>query len=85
MSTTPDWSLIRSIIRAVDDPRWAGGVHRQHLAELVGAPPHGPVLRQAIGIAWRTHHVDCCGQYVVKVPLPAASRPAVQAGKDAAA
>ena len=85
MSTAPDWILVRAVIRAVNDPRWAGGVHRQHLAELVGAPPHGPDLRQAIGIAWRTGRADCCGQYVVKVPLPAASRPAARAGKDAAA
>lgn len=74
MNAPPDWLLIRAVIRAVNDPRWAGGVHRQHLAELVGVPPHGPDLRQAIGIAWRTRKIDACGQYIVKVPAAALSR-----------
>lgn len=63
----PDWSLIKEIIRRVEaDP--CGAMHRADLAAVFGLPPYGECMKQAIGIAWRNRKIDCCRDYVVRVP-----------------
>lgn len=70
--TQPDWSLIRTIARTAAEPKWAGGIHREHLAELTGLAPHGHAFSEALAIAVRTNRVDMCGDFVVPAqPSPA--------------
>jgi hypothetical protein len=62
----PDWSLIRQIVRIVnDDP--CGGIHRDELAEKLHMPPGSKALGQALAIATRRRQIDWCGRYAVKV------------------
>lgn len=74
----PDWSLIRTITRAASDPRWAGGVSREHLAAITGLSAHSPALSQAIAIAVRLRRVDLADGYVIpgRPAEPAARRTA---------
>jgi hypothetical protein len=65
----PDWPLIRRVVRIVHTAP-GGGLHRDHLAEMVQLPPRGRSLSDALGIAYRNKKIDFCGQYVVK-PTPA--------------
>jgi DNA-binding MarR family transcriptional regulator len=61
----PDWTLIRQIVRIVHaDP--CGGIHREALAEQLRLPADGRAMRDALGIAYRTHKIDFCGRHVVK-------------------
>ena len=57
--------------RVIADSRWGGGVHRDHLRELLRCDHRE--LAQAVAIAYRRHTVDVCLNYVV-VPVPAAPR-----------
>lgn len=61
----PDWPLIRAIERAVADPRWGGGIHRDHLAALTGLEPYSREFRDALGVCYRMRRVDFCADYVV--------------------
>lgn len=61
----PDWYLIRAITRVVNAAP-GGGVHRTELAEHFGIPAHGLSMRDALGVAYRRHQIDFCGQYVVR-------------------
>jgi DNA-binding transcriptional MocR family regulator len=62
----PDWSLIKQIVRIVnDDP--CGGIHRDELAEKLHMPPGSKALGQALAIATRRGQIDWCGRYAVKV------------------
>jgi hypothetical protein len=72
MTSAPDWSLIREIVRVVNSVP-CGGIHRAELAELFHLPARGPSMRNALGIAWRHRKIDFCGQYVVRLPMD--SRP----------
>jgi hypothetical protein len=65
MSAAPDWSLIRFIARTAADPRWSGGIRREHLAELAGLQPHGRPFTDALAVAIRTHRVDFCEGFIV--------------------
>ena len=70
--TQPDWSLIRTIARTAAEPKWAGAIRREHLAELTGLEPHGRAFSEALAIAVRTRRVDICGGFVVPgKPSPA--------------
>lgn len=67
VSRVPDWSLIRQIIRRVEaDP--CGAMHRADLAAVFGLPAYGELMRAAVGIAWQHRKIDCCRDYVVRVP-----------------
>ena len=61
----PDWALIRRVTRIVSDPRWGGGVARDHLAVLSGQRPTSREFRTALAIAYRLGWVDFCAGYVV--------------------
>jgi hypothetical protein len=65
MSLDPDWSLIRAITRAVAAAP-GGGIHRDTLAAHFQLPPHGPAMRDALGVAYRRRQIDFCRQYVVR-------------------
>lgn len=58
-------SLPASILRIVSDPRWGGGVHREHLAELLVYKPGDRDLVGALMYLYRRKRIDFCGQYVV--------------------
>ena len=64
---SPDWSLIREIVRQVHTAP-GGGLHRNQLAERFCLPAYGECMRSALGIAYRHKKIDFCGQYVVRPP-----------------
>ena len=55
----------------VKHPAWGGGLHRDHLGELLGCDRR--TLDQAIAIAYRRHAVDICWGWIVAPASPAAS------------
>ena len=61
----PDWTLIRARTRTVNNTP-GGGLHRGELAEKLRMPAHGPLMHQALMIAYRRKLIDFCRQYVVK-------------------
>jgi hypothetical protein len=71
-SPQPDWVLIRRIVRYVNSAP-GGGLHRRELAERTGLPAWGPVMRNALLVAWSRKSVDFCGDWVV-MPAHKAAR-----------
>jgi hypothetical protein len=69
LKTAPDWALIRTITRIVHSAP-GGGLHRDELAERLHLPARGPVLTEALMIAYRNRKIDFCRQYVVKPCKP---------------
>jgi hypothetical protein len=64
--------LAARILAVVADPRWGGGVHRDHLAEIFGLPRSDKTLGTAIAIACRRGTVALTWGYVIAIP-PSAS------------
>lgn len=64
---TPDWSLIKEIVRQVYAAP-GGGIHRGELADRFSLPAYGESMRSALGIAYRHRKIDFCRQYVVRPP-----------------
>ena len=56
--------LVERIGHTVAHPRWGGGLHRDHLAELLKVDPHGRRFVAALMIAERRRLVQFCGPYV---------------------
>jgi hypothetical protein len=58
--------LSSQIATVVRDARWAGGVRREHLQELLGCDHRE--LNQAIAIAYRRRTIDICWGWIVALP-----------------
>lgn len=58
-------SLPAQILRHVYDPRWGGGLHREHLAELLVYEPRDRPFVGALMWLYKQRQIDFCGQYVV--------------------
>lgn len=54
----------------VRQPRWGGGLHREHLAEILKTDPHGKEFVSALMVAYKAKRIDFCGQYVVATVAP---------------
>lgn len=65
----PVW-LSTKIAAKVSDPQWGGGLHRDHLAELVGMRPGDPDLSKGIAIAYRRGLVDAAEGWIIAPVAP---------------
>lgn len=54
-----------SIARIVRFSRYGGGLHREHLAEILRLDANTPAFKTALMIAYRQRQIDFCGLYVV--------------------
>ncbi len=63
--------LSTNLAAKVSDPRWGGGVRRDHLAELVGLRSGDPILSAGIAIAYRRRLIDAAEGWLF---APAAAR-----------
>lgn len=70
----PVWLSTR-IAAKVSDPKWGGGLRRDHLAELVGLRSGDPDLSAGIGIAYRRRLVDAAEGWIF-APVPPARQEA---------
>lgn len=69
----PVW-LASRLAAIVRDPRWGGGIHRDHARELLRCDHRE--LSAAVAIAYRRGDIDACWGWIV---APPASREAKQA------
>jgi len=65
--------LASKVAAVVADPRWGGGLRRDHLRELLGCEYRE--LNTAIAIAYKRGTIDFCWGWVVAPPAAA-----IQAG-----
>lgn len=61
--------MSRRIEAIVTDPAMGGGVHRDHLAELIGCKPRDKALVAALMFLYRQKRIDFAQQYVI-APAP---------------
>lgn len=58
-------SLPAQILRHVYDPRWGGGLHREHLAELLMHKPDDKDLVGALMFLYKRKEINFIRRYVV--------------------
>ncbi len=65
MPYTSRYAIQVEILKHVSAPRWAGGVHRDHLAHLLIRKPWDQTLKIALLALYRERKIDFIQNYVV--------------------